>query len=52
MLGKKKYSNSIILLLLEYYNFLDVFSRKEVDKLFLHRSSDHTIELKLDIESN
>jgi len=31
---------------IEYHEFLDVFSKKEADKLPPHRSYDHTIQLK------
>ena len=51
-LKEKKYLNSIIFLLLEYYNFLNVFFRKDINKLFLYRSNNYTIELKLDIKSS
>ena len=39
-------------ILSKYYNFLNIFSRDEVNKLLLYRLNNYKIELKLEIESN
>ena len=44
-LEEKKYTDLRTKLLPEYHEFLDVFSRKEADRLPPHRLYDHRIEL-------
>lgn len=44
-LKKKPYSNPATLLPEKYQDFLDMFSREEVDKLPLHRLNDHKIDI-------
>ena len=52
ILKEKKYLDSIILVLSKYYDFLNIFSRNEANKLFLYRLNNYKIELKFDIEFN
>ena len=43
----KSLINSITILLFEYHDFLNVFSRKTLNTLFKHRFYDHKIQLEL-----
>jgi len=45
-LALKKYTDPTIKVLVEYYNRLEVFLRKEANKLLEHQSYDHKIVLK------
>lgn len=40
------------LILKKYYNLLNVFKKKKLNKLSLHRSYDHKIKIKESIELN
>jgi hypothetical protein len=45
-LALKKYTNPAIKVLVEYYNRLDIFLRKEADKLLEYRLYNYKIILK------
>ena len=45
-LESKKHFDSVIKLLKEYHQFLDVFSRQKADILPVHQSYDHKISLE------
>ena len=47
---QSKNVDSVTLLFLRYFEFLDVFSKKDVDILSLHRDHDHVIHLKEDAQ--
>ena len=45
-LALKKHTNPAIKVLVEYHNYLDVFSRKEANKLLERRPYDYKIVIK------
>ena len=44
--------NFVIIVLLKYYDFFNMFSSAKVDKFFLHRFNDHKIFLMFNKKSN
>ena len=51
-LKKKLYSNSTTLLFEKYQDFLNVFSREEVDKLLLYQLNNHKIDIMFEKKSD
>ena len=51
-LKEKLYSNSTILLFEKYQDFLNVFFREKVHKLFSHRFNNHKIDIIFEKEFN
>ena len=47
-LEPKTWTNPVTILLIEYYDYLDVFSQAKIDKLSPYRDANYKIELELE----